>query len=202
MKQKVNIEEPVKARTYRLLLYPDNPKHNLAIIELCNSPYAVGILHDNDVYEQDDEETDDSNVGEKKKSHYHFVLKFSNPRYKSGVANSLDIEERFVFDCDNFKGAVRYLTHIDYPDKYQYDKANLIGGLKSSVLKYFDDEPEDFKIIQILNYIDDYNGYLKTRDLTLWCCQNGYYSALRRSGWIIRDILVEQHEKFFILHKK
>lgn len=44
-------------RNFRLLLYPDNPSHNLAAIRLSTAEYnAVGMLHDMDIYTDDDPE--------------------------------------------------------------------------------------------------------------------------------------------------
>ena len=41
-------------RNFRILLYPDNPAHNLAAIRLSTAEYnAVGILHDKDIYTDD-----------------------------------------------------------------------------------------------------------------------------------------------------
>lgn len=193
-KSKGDVSE-IRSRVFRVLLYPDNPEHMLAIMELQSSDYpAVGIKHDKDVYTED---TDDHKAGEIEKEHFHFVLKFKNARYLTAVAKSLGIEERFIQTAKSYKGSVEYLLHINHPEKFQYDTTELLGFAKAEALRVLDDTPEDVKVLKIMDFISHYNGYLDVNRLTLFCCQNGLYSCLRRSGWICRDMIVEHNKKYF-----
>lgn len=187
--------EKQKSRIFNLLLYPDNPKHNLAICELQTSKYlACGICHNNDCY---DEDTETHKAGDLKKSHFHFVVKFSNPRYKSGVAKELDIEERFVDITKNFKSSTRYLLHYGDDEKYQYSPDDLVGRLKSEVLKLLDDKPsETQQALSIYDYIQSNSRFITKSELYLWACQNGYFSCYRRCYSVIIDILYEHNEKY------
>ena len=77
-----------RSRWFNLLLYPDNPAHNLAIMQLQTTKYmACGICHNQDCYTED---TESHSTGELKKAHFHFILRCKNPRYKSGVAKELE----------------------------------------------------------------------------------------------------------------
>lgn len=185
-----------KGRIFNLLLYPDNPKHALAIMELQTKDYlACGICHDMDCYEED---TETHKAGELKKKHFHFVVKFPNPRYKSGVAKSLDIEERFVDVTKNFKQSARYLLHFGDDDKYQYEPDKLVGRLKPDVLKLLEDKPSETQQASLIaDYIASYDGILKKTDLFYWCCNNGFYSSYRRGYSLFLDLLYEHNEPYF-----
>lgn len=50
------MSEEKRSRWFNLLLYPDNPQHNLAIMQLQTTKYmACGICHNMDCYESDSE---------------------------------------------------------------------------------------------------------------------------------------------------
>lgn len=185
-------EDKNRSRLFNILLYPDNPKHNLAIIELQTVNYlACGCCHNMDVYE------DGEKAGEIKKAHYHFVVKFSNPRYKSGVAKALDIEERFIDITNSFKGSAKYLLHYGDDTKYQYSPDDLVGRLKPDVLKLLEDKPsEAMQARYIADYIMSVNRYLTRTELFNWCLDNGYYSCYRRGLSVFDGLIYEHNEKY------
>lgn len=185
-----------RSRLFNILLYPDNPEHNLTIIELQTNKYlACGCCHNMDVFCED---TESHKAGELKKKHYHFVVKFPNPRYKSGVAKELEIDERFIDITKSFKNSAKYLLHYGDDDKYQYNPNSLVGRLKPDVLKLLEDKPsETQQAIAILDYIDSQSDFIKKTDLTRWACMNGYYSCLRRSYSLVLDWIYEHNENFF-----
>lgn len=189
-------EKKERSRVMRLLLYPDNPAHKLAIMELqSNNYYAVGILHNRDVYEEDSET---HKAGELKKEHFHFVVKFSNARYVSGVAKSLEIEERFVIPWDSFKTACEYLIHLNEPEKYQYSLDNLVGQAVPEVKKLLTiNKPYELRLAEIFDYIEHKSGIITTADLVRFCIETDNVSALHGSGWIIRDLRDEHNAQYY-----
>lgn len=67
------MSEPQKFRDRKFVavLYPEDPTHVACIDKLKSGGYNfAGILHDEDIYEDGD------NKGEKKKPHWHIVIKF------------------------------------------------------------------------------------------------------------------------------
>lgn len=178
-----------------LILYPDNKEHNLAILQLLSDDFpAVGIIHDKDVYTSDSE---NHMAGELKKKHWHFVLRFSNARFLSSVAKSLGIEERFIQKSNSFVDAVQYLTHINDPDKFQYNSSELKGSFVSEALKVLDNRPIEKKVSSILNFIDNHRGKLTTKQLVQWCCDNNLYSVCKSAGWLIRDCVTEHNTEYY-----
>lgn len=185
----------IRSRVYRILLYPDNPEHMLAIMELQSSDYpAVGIKHDKDVYTED---TEDHKVGELEKEHFHFVLKFKNARYLTAVAKSLGIEERFIKTAKSYKGSVEYLLHINHPDKYQYERSELVGFSVPEAIKILDDEPQELKAFRIRDFIYHYDGYLDDDTLFVWCYTNGVLNVLNRYRGLLEKLVFQHNKRFF-----
>lgn len=193
-KSKGDVSE-IRSRVFRILLYPDNPEHMLAIMELQSSDYpAVGIKHDKDVYTED---TDDHKAGEIEKEHFHFVLKFKNARYLTAVAKLLGIEERFIQTAKSYKGSVEYLLHINHPEKFQYERSELIGFSVPEALKILDDEPPELKAFRIRDFIFHYDGYLDDDTLFVWCYTNGVLNVLNRYRGLIEKLVYQHNKRFF-----
>ncbi len=70
------------------------------------------INHDKDI---------DPDTGELIDNHTHILLEYETPRKIGTVANLLEVEPNFIELVKSKKALVRYLTHKDDADKYQYD---------------------------------------------------------------------------------
>lgn len=191
-----------KSRLMRCMLYPDNPDHLLALEAIRAEIQYVAILHDKDVRLSSDvpdpddlEDQCDSefsvSVGELKKPHFHLIFKFPSARYRSAVASSLGIEQRFIRKCSNFEGAARYLVHDNAPDKYQYDLDCLEGPLAPAVAKILAQNDENVRVLELLGYIDSM-GFITYSSLISLACEKGLYSDLRRMGYLVSRV-VDEH---------
>ena len=181
-------------RNFMLLLYPDDPTHK-PIIDLLSSPtseyFAVGIEHNMDTF------TEGEHKGEFKKPHYHFIVKFKNPRYISGVSIEFAIDERFIQFLDSWKGAAKYLLHFGDPDKFQYNPSDLVGRLKSEVLKLIDDTSDDTKLAEISRYILSLRGVISYVNVWDYCLKQGYASVYRRYYTIFCDLINEHNADYW-----
>lgn len=181
-----------KTRIFNILLYPDNAEHLEVIFKLTNLYKSVGIKHDKDVYEKDvlnDDLTIKHSAGELKKAHYHFVVQFENPRYASGVAKELGIDERFVEATKFFSSSKQYLLHWGTPEKYQYDTNELVGVLSSKLIKQLTELTEESQIEIIVNYIDTCGKYLNMRSLYDFCIKNGCFPTYRRCYTMLSEFI-------------
>ncbi len=70
------------------------------------------INHDKDI---------DTETGELIENHTHILLEYETPRKIGTVANLLEVEPNFIELVKSKKALIRYLTHKDDTDKYQYD---------------------------------------------------------------------------------
>lgn len=105
-------EERDKEKEYAFLLYPESCAPDwIGIIKQLQQPFFV-ILHDRDV------EPD----GSPKKPHYHVMILFDNSRARSTArrVNLMCGGNGHFEQILSRRGYVRYLCHLDDPDKYQY----------------------------------------------------------------------------------
>lgn len=109
----------IKKRYWAGIVYPDSlPADWLQILTDTGLPIAISPLHDADINET---------TNEQKKPHYHVIMAWSGPQRES---NALNIITRLngakqVKGLESIKGAYRYLTHKDNPEKAQYDEKDI-----------------------------------------------------------------------------
>ena len=119
-----------KERHWTFVLYPESaPDDWRDYLQSLGLQVAISPLHDKDK----------NPTGEIKKAHYHILLCFNGPTTYNKV---LSITEKLnstipqrVLSC---VGIIRYFTHKDNPEKYQYDE-NDIQVLNGLDLKSFND---------------------------------------------------------------
>lgn len=176
-----------KYRQVRLLLYPEDLTHFNALSYIIDnfSDYAF-ILHNQDKNDN----------GELKKEHWHVVCSFKNPRSLSGVAKELKITENYVLPCDRFPDALEYLLHVNHPEKHQYSidevSGTLVGKLKDLLNKGNKSECE--KVIDLLDFIDNTDGYISVSMFSRYCADIGNWDIFRRSSFIFIKA-IEEHNR-------
>ena len=105
-------EQIIEDKTYRnwmILLYEDTESYVLSDIL-----FNISSLK-NYAYIKHNPESDE------KKEHYHVYLELSSATTQERLSKRLGIPIQFIKRVKSRRGAIRYLTHIDYPDKIQYD---------------------------------------------------------------------------------
>ena len=184
-------------RKFRLLLYPDDPTH-VSAIELLPGlgiDYLY-IQHTEDTWLADDEELGVHTVGDPKKPHWHVVIKFTQPRWTTGVAKLLGIKENYIKVCDSFDGALKYLLHYGWPDKHQYELSQCEGTLIPYLGRLLTEQTEDERVKSLVALLDEYDGILSYKCFLLLACDNGYYAEFRRLGAGARYILDEHNSSY------
>lgn len=167
-----------KSRNFCTVLYPESDI-DLNTMKLIKEQYDYAcILHNKDVDEN----------GAIKKPHFHFVIKTQSPCYISTLSNHIQLNENRIEWCRNLTGAIRYLIHIDDPDKYQYSADEIEANFDFS--KYFSmslSAEEQAKVLTefILNSNPTYT------ELLLFAIGNGCYSEFRRGSYMYRQIVME-----------
>ena len=114
-------EPPKKSKYFCCVLYPDSSTYDVdkVIKSLADEhlTFAVSPIHDRDL--EDD--------GSFKKAHFHLLLAYSsattlnNIRCWFNVCGLPENELHSVRVCASGCGYYRYLTHMDNPEKAQYD---------------------------------------------------------------------------------
>jgi hypothetical protein len=103
---------PDTSRLFTASLKPawDSKKQDDFIKSMTGSANVWIINHDKDTNEQ----------GELIEEHTHFIIEYDTPRKISTVAKLLDCPSNFIRLGQSKKALLRYLTHLDDSDKYQY----------------------------------------------------------------------------------
>lgn len=116
----------VKKRNWAFVLYPDSaPPNWMDVLQSTGLPCVVGPLHDKDI----------NPTGEQKKPHYHVIVCYSGPTSYNVVKRLTDsLNQPIPQALEQIKGYYRYLTHMDNPEKYQYDSKDIkhINGFSIS----------------------------------------------------------------------
>lgn len=130
-----------KRREYAFLLYPDSCVADwLGVIKQLQQPFFV-ILHDKDV----------NSDGTLKKPHYHVMILFNNPRAEGTIRQiNLRCGGNGHFEpILSRRGYVRYLCHLDNPEKHKYAPESILGFYGADYSK------ESMSVMQHKNLDDD-----------------------------------------------
>lgn len=180
-------------RKFCAVLYPEDPTHVAAIDKLMNGGYNfAGILHDEDVWDEGD------HIGEKKKPHWHIVLKFKNAVWNEALAKELGIEPHYLQKCKSLDGALVYLVHDGFDDKYQYDLEKVFGSLKVKLASLLADTDESTRALNIYDLIRNSPGIVTYTEIFEKACRNGLYGDFRRMGAGVKWLIDEHNDEYYI----
>lgn len=100
-------------RTFTISLKPywDIIQIEEFINAMTGTAVVYAITHNKDTNEE----------GKPVEAHTHIMLEYDTPRKISTIANIFSVEPNFVEIVRNKAGMLRYLTHLDIPDKHVYD---------------------------------------------------------------------------------
>lgn len=160
-----------RTRDYATVVYPESaPENWVEILTEQKIQALISPLHDKD---KNPDNTD-------KKAHYHVHIMFEGPKTKD--------QAREIFEkiggvgCEvvnSRRGMARYLTHEDNPDKFKYNKEDVVqlGGVD-----YFEiiNLPSDkYALVgDILDFVIE-NRFTNIIDLFRYARDNGLYDWYR-----------------------
>ena len=118
-------------------------------------------------------------TGTPKKPHWHVLLLFDGVKsYEQVAAITASIGATIPQRCASARGMVRYMAHLDNPDKHQYDTRDIIGHGGVDVADYL--RPTSAArydaIAEMMQWIRD-NDVVEMEDLLV------YAAAERREDW-------------------
>lgn len=122
MKEK-SIGKESRTRNWLIVLYPESAPDNWRdILDELHIEWIESPLH----------EFDTNPGGELKKAHWHVLLMFGGVKTYEQVLEVVEpLNGPIPQRCLSAKGAVRYMAHLDNPEKYQYDASKIVshGGI-------------------------------------------------------------------------
>lgn len=172
-----------------LILYPDEDithKKALEFIKL-NYDYAY-IVHDKDYNE----------LGVIKKSHVHIIVSFHNAKWNTAFAEEIGISENYIQSIRNYENCLEYLIHYNDLDKHQYDISEVKGSLKDKLIRFLnnDEKDENEKCIELIQYIENYKGFISVTQFSYYCCSIGMWDVFRRASYLYLRIIDEHNSEY------
>lgn len=156
-------EEVYDEKRYRnfMILFYKESKHYLfddLIFNIHGFKYYAYIKH-----QPEDEE---------KTEHYHGFIHLDSACTIKALSKRLGIPEQKIQNVKSVRSACRYLTHVDYDDKIQYDIGDVVvsGNFKRKFIKQFEDVKTEEEIINdIYNEIEDLKLLDKGYNFKIMC---------------------------------
>lgn len=158
MSVKKSTEKETRTRNWTIVVYPDSAPNNWRdILDGMHIEWVESPLHDKDVNAN----------GESKKAHWHILLMFGGVKSYEQVKEICEtlccpIPQR----CHNAKSMVRYMAHLDNPDKAQYSTSDIKahGGVDLAEMLR-PSSSERYTIIRdMISYVKS-NGVAEFQDL-------------------------------------
>ena len=145
------MEKNNRTRNWTIILYPESAPQNWRdILDEQHIEWIESPLHDKDI----------NATGETKKEHYHLLLMFGGVKsYEQVLEFVKPLNCPIPTKCHNAKALVRYMAHLDNPDKAQYNINNIIahGGVDIAELLR-PSSSERYSIIKdMLEFVKDYS---------------------------------------------
>jgi Plasmid replication protein len=176
------IVEPKETRTktWTLVIYPESTPANWRdVIDEHHIPWFESPLHDRDL----------TATGEVKKPHWHILLMFGTLKSYDQVKELTEaLNGPRPEKCHDARALVRYMAHLDDPNKAQYSKDEIIphGGAdlsemfrpSHSELYAIIDEMRLFIIEKGLTEFEDIFNYAAEQEKDRWfpvLCGSGMY---------------------------
>lgn len=192
-KKSVSAKTLNRAITFTLELYPEWEQISTVLNYIeTNFDYAW-IQHDKDIHEEGE------NQGELKKPHIHAVIKCRARRMLSSVKNEFAIQgvpTNLINTC-NKRAMLRYLTHIDNPEKAQYERNLIHTNMPDEIdLAYTDDITSD-KAFYVLNqWIRKQEGIVYQGAVNDYAYENNLLGGLRKFGSQINNARIEHNRQY------
>nr|CRY94590.1 hypothetical protein [uncultured prokaryote] len=180
-----------RTRTYTCIVYPDSAPDNWRdIIDGYHIEWAASPLHDRDINAD----------GSAKKPHWHVLLCWDSvktPEQAGEVAQA--VNGTIVQPVQSVRALLRYMCHLDNPDKAQYDKAMLEthGGLDASSALRTADVAVSVLVRDMLSWCRD-NGVTELCDLMDYAaeCEPDWWDALLHScAYVVGQYLKSRRYK-------
>lgn len=152
-----------RSKYWATIVYPESAAEGwLSMLQSMGVQAVLSPLHDKDVYEHTDLEKG-FKKGDLKKPHFHLVFLFDSLKSSAQVKEITDkIKSVGQLKVLSISGTIRYLSHKDCKDKYQYDEKDILSIGGADVEKYSKTESEkeddlNTQFYSIANLIHEYN---------------------------------------------
>lgn len=160
-----------RARVWAFVCWDESTDYDLLCrtISDLHTPAVISPLHDMDAYTESDVDAwkvrhegmdwsvlDVPGVGELKKPHWHVLISWAGSKSYLQMLEAFDqVGVRYFQKVESKGGYIRYMVHMDDPDKAQYSMDNLqaFGGIDLSCLVTISQLDKQMMMKQIMDHI-------------------------------------------------
>ncbi|MCC4361945.1 replication protein [Limosilactobacillus reuteri] len=123
-------KKPERTRNWTFIVYPESaPENWRSILDDYHVQWIESPLHDRDVNPD----------GTIKKAHWHILILYDGVKSYDQVKTLTDkLNSPIPKRCESARGLVRYMIHMDNPEKYQYQRSAIVGHCGADVESYFE----------------------------------------------------------------
>lgn len=158
----------IKKRNWAFILYLDSAPSNWRdILQETGCMFAISPYHDKDLNPD----------GSSKKPHYHIIICYDGPTTYKVVKRICDLVNATIPQpLEQIRGYYRYFTHLDNPEKYQYDDREIttINGFDINNFVELSYTEVSRYLIQLQNIIKD-KKILEYADLLDYLLENDLF---------------------------
>lgn len=175
-----------RTRNWMVIVYPDSaPEKWEDILDAQHIAFCCSPLH------KDDKNAD----GSPKKPHWHLVLAFDGVKtYEQVCEITAALNAPIPQRVESIRGAVRYLVHMDNPDKAQYSKADIrtFGGMEIDEYLRTSEQARGNVVRDMCRWVTD-NGVTEMWQLMQYAMDNepDWWDALITNSGYIMDLYVK-----------
>lgn len=145
------------------------------------------ILHDSD------REEDNAHL---KKAHYHIYLKFKNKRDINVISRYFNVATNLInVVFGDGKDIIRYMTHIDYPEKYQYQLSSIKTNIAHIELVFNEKNFNEYAFDFMTNYLQ-HNRVTSITQLIKVMYENKFGGYVDKHIYMIKLIFNDYLDKF------
>lgn len=192
-----------RIRNWSFILYPESaPENWRAILDDLHVEWVESPLHDKDLNAD----------GEPKKPHWHILLMFEgNKSYEQIQEICTSLNAPAPQRVHSTKGLVRYMAHLDNPEKVQYDISLIIGHGGADVAQLLKPttsarytlikEMSEFVREHDISYFDELYYYAMDKHFDDWfplLCDNSAFimsAVIKANHQRIKDIREQEKEE-------
>lgn len=148
-------EKNEKSRSWTIVVYPESaPRNWREVLDDSHIRWVESPLHNMDANPD----------GERKKEHWHILLLFDGPVTFRNVSNLCKrLNSPIPQIAKSAKGMVRYMIHLDNPEKYQYKREDIVGHGGVDVDEFF-----ALSTTTRLHVTKEISQYILTNHITLF----------------------------------
>lgn len=194
-----SVPSSIKLINYSMILYEDTDDYNIndvikKLVDYCNENEYLYcyIKHDKDYYQKntyDDHFRLIGKLGDKKKTHYHFLICQNSYSYLTDIATRFGIKQNLITKCKYPTNMIIYFSHKYERNKHEYP----ITSIKTNRENYINYIYDEYKapVMNLLKKLLETDETIFLKDLINYCDDNNL--EYKSQYQVIKDLIYEHN---------